>query len=500
MPPAPLLKIDHVSKQFGRVQALRNVSLTLEHGRIYGLAGENGAGKSTLVNLLCGVHHPDSGTLQLDGELYAPSNPAEAEEAGIRVFHQEIPICPNLSVAANVFLGSTSIFPNWREMERQCEAWFDQWLGFTIDPRRLLRDCTIAERQMALLVRVLSRTARMIILDEPTTALTPPETAHFFGVIRRLQAQGITFLFVSHFLHELTELSDLIHVLRDGQLAGSLEKGHFDPPVLTTLIAGRNLEPSSSSRALAANAASRLEVRGLSKAGAFHDVSFAVRAGEILGITGVQGSGRSEIARSLFGSPPAEAGYIWVNGESARIRAPRDAIALGIGYVPEDRQELGLFDDLDVQTNLGISRLAHLSRGGILSRARLRELTLAMREKLGIRLSSVQATITSLSGGNQQKVLIARWLAIQPSVLVLNEPTRGVDIGAKNEICGLLHALAQTGCAIIVASADLDEVMRLSHRILVLAGGRKIEEFERSAVTKALLIAAVGTTESGGFR
>jgi ABC-type sugar transport system ATPase subunit len=497
MAPTPLLNIHQVSKQFGQVQALDSVSLRFEKGRIYGLAGENGAGKSTLVKVLCGVHTPDRGRIEWQGQPYAPADPAEAEEAGVSVFHQEIPVCPSLSVAANVFLGRRlpGMFPDWPAMERQCEEWFRQWLGIEIDSRRLLGECAIAERQMALLVRALSRQAQLIILDEPTTALTAPESARFFEVVRRLASQGIAFVYVSHFLHELMELSDGIYVLRDGRLAGSLTRGEFHAETLASLIAGRSLRRDADAPAPGAAAAPRpkLEVRSLGLGGAFHDVSFQARQGEILGITGLQGSGRGGLTRALFGAPPAESGEILIDGKKIRMRAPGDAIAAGIGYVPEDRQEFGLFDDLDVRSNLGILQLGKLSRAGLLSRRRLTGLTLEMQAKLRIRLSAPDAPISSLSGGNQQKVLIGRWLALGPAVLVMNEPTRGVDVGAKEEICRLLRDVARAGCCLMVASSDLDELLRLADRILVMAGGKVTREFSRSQASKAELIQAIGT-------
>jgi ABC-type sugar transport system ATPase subunit len=495
MASAPLLRLEEVSKSFGRVQALDRVSLAYEKGQIYGLAGENGAGKSTLVKLLCGTHRPDAGRLVLNGQLYAPSNPAEAEDCGISVFHQEIPICPNLNVAQNVFLGGKGqgMFPNWKAMKRHCEQWFQQWLGIDIDSDRLLRDCTVAERQMTLLVRVLSRNAELIILDEPTTALTPPESARFFAVIRSLAAQGITFILVSHFLNELMELSARIDVLRDGVLAGTLLKGEFDADILAGLIAGRTLAMPEPTGARSASAVPRLEVRGLGKPGAFSNVSFKTSPGEIVGITGLQGSGRSALSRALFGAPPASSGQILIEGRAVSVQCPSDAIEAGIGYVPEDRQQYGLFDDLDVQSNLGLLRLDSFSRFGVLSRARLGALTRQMQRDLQIKIPSPDAPVTSLSGGNQQKVLIARWLAVAPAVLVMNEPTRGVDIGAKDEICRLLRKLADSGCCLILCSSDLDEVLRLAERILIMVSGRVTQELPSSEATKAKLIQAVGT-------
>jgi ABC-type sugar transport system ATPase subunit len=529
----PLLQLYQISKRFGSVQALRSVSLTLQRGQVYGLAGENGAGKSTLVKILCGVHADYEGWMQLEQQAYRPRSAAEAERHGVSVFHQEIPICPSLSIAANVFLGSDlpdrSLFPDWRKIEAHCEELFRDLLGMEILARRLMNECSPAERQLALLVRALSRQARLVILDEPTTALTPPEVSSLFAVIDRLRAKGLTFLFVSHLLDELLELCDEIFVLRDGALVGHRQRGQFDARTLAQLIAGRDvwdagltnevpsgecfaaceLSPSSaleqrareesgltgfSSLDNASDSTPKLEVRNLSRGREFREVSFKLNSGEVLGITGLQGSGRSAVARALFGAPPAGAGEILLNGKEVLIRSVADAIRNGIGYVPEDRQSLGLFDDLDVGANLGILRLDSMSGMGLLPSGRLRQLALAMQQKLQIKFASSEDPIRSLSGGNQQKVLIARWLTTRPKVLVMNEPTRGVDIGAKYEICRFIRNLAAKGCSFVVSSSDFDELTRLADRVLVMNRGRITREFLRDALRKEDLIHAAGAT------
>lgn len=547
----PLLQLQEVSKRFGGVRALSSVSMTLQRGSVYGLAGENGAGKSTLVRILCGVHSEHEGQMRLEGEVYRPGSPAEAERAGLSVFHQEIPICPSLSVAANVFLGPNlpdrGFFPNWRKIEAHCEALFRDLLGMEISARRMMAECNPAERQLALLVRVLSRQARLVILDEPTTALTPPEVAKLFAIIHRLRSKGLTFLFVSHLLDELLELCDEIFVLRDGSLVGHRQRGQFDTRSLAQLIAGREVWdphspggggharsvdqpqpsperalfppkeeqetepvlpnhasspkvrnmgaedkeafPNSSARS---RSTPKLEVCNLSRKREFRDVSFRLQTGEILGITGLQGSGRSAVARALFGAPPAGSGRILLDGNEISLRSVKEAMRCGIGYVPEDRQALGLFDDLDVRSNLGILRLDSMSHFGLLRFRCLRALTLDLQAKLQIKCGSPEAPIRSLSGGNQQKVLIARWLAANPEVLVMNEPTRGVDIGAKDEICRLIRALASEGYSFVVSSSDLDELIRLADRVLVMNGGRLAAEFSRGTFGKEDLIHTAG--------
>ena len=463
MPSPPLLQLDSTSKRFGNVTALHPLSLELAEGRIYGLAGENGAGKSTFVKLLAGVHRPDAGQMRFCGHPYTPRNPAEAARSGISVFHQEIPVCPNLSVAANVYLGKPPGGRRWlnrAQDEARCRTLLQERVGIGLDPSRRMGDCTVAERQLALLARVMADEARLILLDEPTTALSSAETKQLFKVIRHLAAQGVTFVFISHLLDELLELCEEIYVLRDGALAGHLTREQFDSRALSELIAGRTLESAARSRLVSSDAQPILEAEALSRRDEFENVSFQLRPGEVLGIGGIQGSGRSALARALFAAPPAHSGAIRVGGNSVRLRKSADAMAAGIGYVPEDRNTLGLFDDLDVQNNLGLLQTRALSRGGLLSRAALRDLAMRFARELHIKARAPDAPIMGLSGGNQQKVLIARWLTLKPRVLVMNEPARGVDVGAKDEIYRLIRQLAEKGHAFVVASSDMDELLR----------------------------------------
>jgi ribose transport system ATP-binding protein len=490
------LTVESISKNFGSTKALDAVSLSLEKSNICGLAGENGAGKSTLIKILCGVHSPDAGKIHLNGEPHHPKDPNEAEDLGISVFHQEIPICPNLSVSANVFLGPNMptrwISPDWRAMNQRCEELFETLLGEQIDPNKLIRDCNVAERQLALLVRVLSRNASLIILDEPTTALTPPEVERLFAIITRLKQQGITFIFVSHMLEELIELSDQIVVLRDGRFVRELKRNTFNSETLSQIIAGRALSGRFTHRELTQEKPV-LEVKGLTLPGEMHDISFQLCKGEILGIAGLQGSGRSSIARALFGAPPAETGTILIDGEKVTINEPTDAMQNGIGYVPEDRKMLGLFDDMDIKHNLAIAGVNRYARWGFMIREKLRSMANDMKQELDIRMTDADSLITSLSGGNQQKVLIARWLALRPNILIMNEPTRGVDVGAKEEICHLILQLANKGYAFVLSSTELEEMLSLSDRILVMNKGRVVTELSRSEATKDKVILAATT-------
>ncbi|HEU4384229.1 MAG TPA: sugar ABC transporter ATP-binding protein [Anaeromyxobacteraceae bacterium] len=490
------LAVEGVSKAFGPTRALDQVSLAVEKGTVFGLAGENGAGKSTLIKVLCGVHAPDAGRVEIDGRPHRPRDPAEAERAGIAVFHQEIPVCPHLSIAANVFLGPAmprrGLSPDWKRMNARCAELYRTLLGEDIDPERLVKDCTAAEKQLALLVRVLSREARLVILDEPTTALTPPEVARLFAIIRRLEEQGITFLFVSHMLEELVQLSDVIGVLRDGKNVGVLRREEFDLSALSRMIAGRSLTQAAR-RAAAREGAPKIEVKDLSLPGEFSGVSFSLQRGEILGLAGLQGSGRSAVVRALFGAPPAASGEIRIDGRPVPIRRPADAMAAGIGFVPEDRKVLGIFHETDVKANVCMAGLDRLSRHGFTDPRRFREVAGRLGDDLSIKMRSVDAPIRSLSGGNQQKVLISRWLALKPSLLLMSEPTRGVDVGSKEEIVNLVLGLSAEGYTFVISSSELDELVRIADRILVMNRGRVARQMEAGEATKDQVILAATT-------
>jgi ABC-type sugar transport system ATPase subunit len=492
----PFLAVEGVSKAFGPTRALDSVSLAIDKGTVFGLAGENGAGKSTLIKILCGVHAPDAGRIAVDGRPHRPRDPEQAERAGISVFHQEIPVCPHLSIAANVFLGPAmprrGLAPDWKRMNARCAELYRTLLGEDIDPERLVKDCTAAEKQLALLVRVLSRDARLVILDEPTTALTPPEVARLFGIIQRLKEQGITFLFVSHMLEELVQLSDAIGVLRDGRNVGVLRREEFDLQRLSQMIAGRTLTQGAR-RSAVREGVPKMEVRDLGLPGEFSGVTFSLQRGEILGIAGLQGSGRSAVVRALFGAPPAASGEIRVDGRPTSIRRPADAMAAGIGYVPEDRKVLGIFHEMDVKLNVCMAGLDRFSRRGFVDLRRFREVAGRQRDDLSIKMQSVDAPIRSLSGGNQQKVLISRWLALKPSLLLMSEPTRGVDVGSKEEIVNLILGLAAEGYTFVISSSELDELVRISDRMLVMNRGRVARRLEAGEATKDQVILAATT-------
>jgi ABC-type sugar transport system ATPase subunit len=494
---ADLLRIEDVSKRFGAVQALSEVSFSVGKGEIVGLAGENGAGKSTLIKILAGVYPADHGLAYLDGNLYTPRDSNAAVRAGLAVFHQEIPVCPHLSITANIFLGREMprkyLMPDWRTMEARCVDLYRVLLNEDVNPRALIREVSAAERQLALLVRVLSRDARLIILDEPTTALTPPEVARLFRVILNLREKGISFIFVSHMLEELVEISDRIVVLRDGKHIGTLVREEFAVGVLSRMIAGRALNPRV--RELTDRDKNRivLGVNNLSVKGHFSSVSFALRAGEILAIAGLTGSGRSVLLRSLFGLHQIESGDVTMNERGVQIRSPYDAIRCGIGYVPEDRKTMGLFPHQDIKTNLCMARTSR--RGDLWSKdaSDMRRSAASMKKELSIKFRNEDDPIGTLSGGNQQKVLLSRWLLVEPAIILMNEPTRGVDVGAKQEIYDLMFALTARGFSFIITSPAIEEMLILSDRVLVMNRGRVKSILNRAEATKESIIRAATT-------
>lgn len=494
--PADLLRIENVGKRFGPVQALSGVSFNVGRGEIVGLAGENGAGKSTLIKILAGIHTPDRGTVFLEGKPYAPKDPNAAIRAGLAVFHQEIPICPHLSITANIFLGTETLtrrlLPDWRAMEARCVELYRVLLDEEVNPRALIRDVSAAERQLALLVRVLSREARLIILDEPTTALTPPEVARLFRVIRNLRDKGIGFIFVSHMLEELIELSERIVVLRDGRRIGMLKREEFAVTTLSAMIAGRTLTPPARP-VRAAKARTVLDVRNFSVPGHFSNVNFSLSASEILGVAGLTGSGRSVLLQALFGLHKAGSGDLAINGRRARIRSPRDAIRLGIGYVPEDRKTLGLFSHQDIKTNLTAARTAQQADLALKGTARMRASAARMKKELSIKFRHEDDLIGSLSGGNQQKVLLSRWLLLEPAIILMNEPTRGVDVGAKKEIYDLMLALTARGFSFVITSSAIEELLVLSDRVLVMNRGRAKMLLSGAEATKESILHAATT-------
>jgi ribose transport system ATP-binding protein len=469
-----VLRAAGVSKAFGPNQVLHDVTFALQRGTIHALVGENGAGKSTLMNILSGVFRPDSGAVMLDDTAVVFENPRHAMARGIRTVHQELSLFPNRSVAANIF-GRHQPSNRWgfvrrREMRERAASALAR-IGSAIDPDALVGELSIGEQQMVEIARALAEEARVLILDEPTSALSEPDAERLFTVLRDLRSSGAAIIYISHKLTEVMRLSDEVTVLRDGRVVGTSPAESVNQDQLVRLMVGRDVAATRPDRT-AADASDILVVEGLSRGRTFREVSFSVRSGEILGFAGLVGSGRTEVCRAIFGADRFDRGRVLVNGESVSIRCPRDAIRLGIGYLTEDRKAQGLFLAMSVGANIvAASQPRVATRLAFLRSAVTRATANAWLRRLDIRPQDDRYLAGRLSGGNQQKVLLAKWLAAEPRVLIVDEPTRGVDVGAKAAIHAQLQALAARGLAIVLVSSELPEVMSLSHRIAVFRGG-----------------------------
>ena len=490
----PRLELSGISKRFGATAALTDVSLDVLSGEVHALVGENGAGKSTLVKTLAGVHQPDAGEIRLDGEVVAIPNPAAARAMGIAVVHQEPRLFPDLSVAENIFLMAppTDRFHTiaWSELRRRAAALFEE-LDVKFDVTAPVRGLSMADQQLVEIAKAMSIDARVLILDEPTASLSTHEVDRLFSIVRRTKERGVAVLFVSHRLDEVFALCDRATVFRDGRYVITAPTAELTTASLVRHMVGR--EVSLFPKESATLGEPLLEVRGLSDASGFRDVSFTVRAGEILGLAGLVGAGRTEIARVLFGIEPRTSGQILVDGKAVDFGSPSDALRAGVAYVPEDRHQDGLVLDFSIANNITLPILGRLFPRLLLHPRTEADIALRFSERLRIRMTGVDQAAKSLSGGNQQKVVIAKWLATQPRVLILDEPTRGVDIGAKVEVHRIVSELAASGLAIIMISSDLPEVLAMSDRILVLHEGRVAEEITRTEATEErVMLAATG--------
>ncbi|GAB3765278.1 sugar ABC transporter ATP-binding protein [Ramlibacter monticola] len=480
-PAQPVLELAGISKSFLGVRALAGVDLRLQAGEVHALMGQNGAGKSTLIKVLTGVYPADAGTIRIAGEAVRPRSPLEAQRLGVSTVYQEVNLCPNLSVAENIFAGR---YPRrwgtiaWRTMEDRARALLAR-LNVNIDVGRLLSAYPMAVQQMVAIARALSVDARVLVLDEPTSSLDEDEVRRLFAVLRRLRDEGMAILFVTHFLEQVYAIADRITVLRNGERVGEYRAEHLSAPALVAAMVGRELaarREAAPAPAAAAGGEALVELRGLGSKGVVHPTDLALRAGEVVGLAGLLGSGRTELARLLFGLERADKGELRVRGAPVRVDRPRQAVALGMGLLPEDRQTHGIVSDLSLRENIV---LALQARRGVLRNLGAQEqqrLAEGLVRALGIKAASLDAPIAQLSGGNQQKALLARWLATQPSLLILDEPTRGIDVAAKQEVMDEILRLAGEGMAVLFISSEIDEVVRVSHRIAVLRDRHKVGE------------------------
>jgi ribose transport system ATP-binding protein len=466
------LTVKGVSKRFGATQALDHIDLEVRPGEVVALLGENGAGKSTLSNIIAGTFAPDTGSMTWQGQPYAPATPGDAIHAGIGMIHQELRLLPDLTVAENVFVGrwpQSGGRVDRAEMNRRASEQLHR-LGLDISPNRLVRSLRVAAQQQVEIAKALTLDAKLLLLDEPTAALGAEETEQLFAVIDQLRAEGVSFIYVSHRLEEIARIADRVVVLRDGRWVASHDSAQVPVAQLIQDMVGRTLErlfPHIGEPA----GGEVLRVEALSGAG-FRDVSFSVRAGEILGIAGIVGAGRTELVRAIAGADPVESGTVTVDGQPLPLGNPGAAIRAGVTLVPEDRKAEGIVLDLPIADNIALCNLDRLADGGWVRPARVRSVARGAIAKLQVK-SAPEHTVRSLSGGNQQKVVIAKWLERQPRVIILDEPTRGIDMGARAAIYEVIAELARAGMAVIIVSSELEEVLGLSHRVMVLSRGQQ---------------------------
>lgn len=490
------LRMEGISKRFPGVQALNNVEFEVERGEIHALVGENGAGKSTLMKVLMGVYPKDSGRVLLDGKEIHVSNPKEAENLGISMIFQEFNLLPHLTVGENIFLtrlprkGLLRVV-DWKKL------WDDSFeilskLEVLVDPRSQVKDLSVAEMQMVEIAKALSMNAKVLIMDEPTSALTHGEIKRLFAQMRRLKDQGVAIVFISHRLEEVKEISDRITVLRDGHKVATVKTSDVTEEEIAEMMVGREVKTLFPKTEVQKGDV-LLEVRNLTRRGVFENISFCLRKGEILGIYGLVGAGRTELVRSIFGEDPVDGGEVLLEGRRVAIKHPKDAVDLGIGLVPENRASQGLLLNMSVRENIALPNLAKFSRSGWISGFRERIAVQKQVQTLGVKTPSLDQKVLYLSGGNQQKVVLAKWLERNPRVLILDEPTRGIDVGAKAEVHALMNSLAERGIGIIMISSELPEILGMSDRILVVRKGRIVAEFSREeASPQKIVLAAAG--------
>lgn len=496
----PILEMRGITKRFSGVPALRDVNLTIYSGEVHALMGENGAGKSTLMKILAGAYIADDGEIYVDGKLLKITDPATARRAGINLIYQELNVAPNLTVAENMFMGSElrrGQLLDREGMRREADRVL-QSLGATFTPDETVSNLSIAEQQLVEIARALKDNSRILVMDEPTAALSDRETERLFEVIHKLRRNGIAIIYISHRMEEVYALANRVSVLRDGQYIGSLTRDEISPERLVQMMVGRPMQDFYEHERHPNVGAIVLEVRNLG-GGKVKPTNLELRAGEIVGLAGLVGAGRTELSRLIFGADPKSSGEVFLNGKKLEIRSPIDAIKAGIGYVPEDRKDQGLFLEMTSGKNIVLNMLKQDAKAGVINWRSIGKIANDAVENFNIRLANLEVRAMDLSGGNQQKLLLARWLAIKPRVLLLDEPTRGVDIGAKSEIYRIISDLAQQGVAILMVSSELPEIVGLSDRVLVMREGQLVGELggqTRTAITQENIMAyATGASE-----
>ncbi|HEX5687828.1 MAG TPA: sugar ABC transporter ATP-binding protein [Ideonella sp.] len=496
----PVLELIGISKRFAGVQALRDVALSLRAGEVHALMGQNGAGKSTLIKVLTGVHTADAGEMRLGGEPIRPASPLQAQAIGLSTVYQEVNLCPNLSVAENIFAGR---FPrhglaggwriDWKKVNADARVLLAR-LNLEIDVTRLLGTYPVAVQQMVAIARALLAKSRVLILDEPTSSLDADEVARLFALLRQLRSEGLAILFVTHFLDEVYEIADRITVLRNGERVGEYLTSELNAPALISAMIGREFHASTAVLTATDGIAREplLEATGLARRGAIEPLDIELRAGEVLGLAGLLGSGRTELARLLFGMDKPDAGELRLRGQALKLPTPTQAVRHGLAMCPEDRKAEGIVADLSLRENIALALQARLGVWRCMSPQKQQALAERFIQQLGIKASDADMPIGQLSGGNQQKALLARWLATEPALLILDEPTRGIDVAAKQDIMDQIRALAGGGLSVLFISSELDEVARLSDRVVVMRERRKAGELPGGSSEAAICAVIAG--------
>jgi rhamnose transport system ATP-binding protein len=494
----PILEMNHISKRFDVTQALDDVSLDLYRGEIHALVGENGAGKSTLIKIATGIYRPDRGEIVLDGQPVQISNSQEAQAHGIAAIYQEPMVFPDLNVAENIFISHRGRGPivRWSKMYEEARAILAK-LDVKLDVRMSARGLTLAAQQAVEIAKAISLDVRVLIMDEPTAALSAHEVAQLFALMRTLRSQGVAILFIGHRLEEVLKVADRVSVLRDGKLVSSKPRSEVTSGGIIRDMVGREIE-SFFAKSAVQRGGLLMSVRSLTKENAFYDINFDVYRGEVLGFAGLVGARRTDVGLALFGIEPADAGKIVLEGKERTIHSPRQALQLGIAYLTEDRRQFGLTMPMSIASNISLPMLRKYLTGLGLVKQRDEIATAEeYRQRLSIRAPSVKGLVEMLSGGNQQKVMLSKWLNTRPQILILDEPTRGIDVGAKAEVHQIINELAAQGLGIILISSDMLEIMAMSDRILVMREGRQMGILTREEATQEIILtAAMG--QNGG--
>ncbi|HVT90318.1 MAG TPA: sugar ABC transporter ATP-binding protein [Tepidisphaeraceae bacterium] len=481
------IQFSNITKRFAGVTALDNVSLNIAAGECHGLMGENGAGKSTLGKILAGIHRPDDGGIIIEGEPRVFRSPADALRAGVGMVHQELAFCPELSVAENLCMGQyprrMRLFVDRREMTRRAERLLAQ-IGVRIDVDQPMHCLSTAQEQLVQIAAAVGTNARVLVFDEPTSSLAEPDAQQLFRLIDQLKSRGVTIIYVSHRMPELFRLCDRISVLRDGKYVGTLDRASANQDAIVRMMIGRSVQEYFPQHVSSAPGETMLRVENLGSPTHFENVSFEIRAGEIVGFAGLVGAGRSEVAKAIFGLDSTVTGSVQIGGKPLKLRSIRESMRHRIGLLPEDRKRQGLVLTMSCRNNLSLAMLDRLSRMGLLSHSHECDLAHEYFKKLRVKAPSIEVPVAGLSGGNQQKVAIAKWLARQAKLLIVDEPTRGVDVGAKAAIHELIDELARQGVAIMLISSELPEVVNLSTRIIVMRQGRIVGEVSRRNATQ----------------